>query len=198
MGGGVIILRLLKRFDVWVSLIAGLLVLAAVLLGAASRPGTGEDGGNPEEVDYSTFNPGENGLKGLYLLLERQGVPVERWRHSLRQIDPAITHLVIWQPSSLSDEEWESLAQWVKEGGTLVFSPAPGEQIDPRLTGGVHTLMTEYSGDERSALRPTSVTPPVYGVRRLEGDEGLRFGGLPAGSQVVTLASDGWDPVMLG
>jgi hypothetical protein len=68
---------------------------------------------------YSTYSPRPDGTKALTLLLEEEGVTAAR----LRTVVPDGQGLMFVQNDTfLSDQEWEQIFSWVKEGNTVLWT----------------------------------------------------------------------------
>jgi hypothetical protein len=174
------------------------MLLAALILGARFDSGRQEGAGtDPAQTGYSTYSTGDQGLKGIYSLLEARGAGVSRWRRPVSSLGPDMNRLVIWQPAELTAGELGTLATWVKAGGTLVLSLPPGQALEQLVPAG--NTSAARPPIPVPELLPAGVSPLLQGVQRLEGKEGLYFGRLPdrAGSTAY-LVNSGRLPVAVG
>jgi len=98
-------------------------LLAASLLGLSWIP-RDPDSERPWQAKATTFSPGPDGVKALYLLLSQLGLEVRRLRHPAYAELPA--SVVLWalgrEPFGRVDRR--DLLAFVERGGTLIAPPA--------------------------------------------------------------------------
>lgn len=204
MGGGVIILRLIKRFDFWVVALGAAVVLWALLFGARPggtvTPGTGVD---PADVDYSSYNAGTLGLNGIYGVMEQRGIKVMRWRRPLKELPAKSGRLVVWQPFQLTPDEWTDLKKWVGGGGTLVIS-VPGSlgTLTPGAVPGAAPArgpLPRPAGAAGQELVPAAVSPVTLGVVHLRGAGNMGFAEVPMQPEIRTyVVKTSGEPAVMG
>ncbi len=96
-----------------------LVIIAAVIMVIDSFS-EGRD--NP----YSSHETGPRGVKGFYLLLEENGLPVQRWNSPLTALEPEEGEkqaLIFLEPTrrQVSSHEVEAVEEWVKAGNRLIL-----------------------------------------------------------------------------
>ena len=178
--------------------LAGLLLLGAILLGGAVDSGGGRGTGtDPADVDYSSYNTGPYGLKGIYALMEARGTDVTRWRRAPAHLGYEIDRLVIWQPWAMATEDWEDLTWWVEDGGTLVISVGQGRAVSGILPEwDTHWIPTLAYADSPE-VKPAGLSPIMEGVRALFAPESIGLQNLPPGATVYAANAAG-HPVVIG
>lgn len=178
--------------------LACLLLLGAILIGGAANPGGGRGtGGDPAAVAYSSYNTGPYGLKGIYTLMEARGTDVTRWRRDPAQLEYGLDRLVIWQPWTVSPEQWSDIAWWVEDGGTLILSVHQGITVSDLLPEWESRWQPSLAPSEVQAVHPTGAAPLLEGVRSLYAPDGLGVRNAPAGATVYAVNAAG-APIVLG
>ncbi|GGA35009.1 hypothetical protein GCM10007416_04930 [Kroppenstedtia guangzhouensis] len=91
---------------------------------------------NTSHPPYSSRSSAENGLRGIYRLLDDQGIPVDRWETSWRRL-PDSEGNVLWivEPNGmiLTEPVFENLRNWIRKGNTVVIWSRPGDILSGRL-----------------------------------------------------------------
>ncbi|MFD1394928.1 DUF4350 domain-containing protein [Kroppenstedtia eburnea] len=85
---------------------------------------------------YSSRSSAEEGLRGIYRLLDDRGVPVDRWEAGWNRLPDSEGH-VLWiaEPRGmmLTETAFESLRRWIQKGNTVVIWSKPGDILSGRL-----------------------------------------------------------------
>ena len=83
-------------------------------------------GGGPEKVDFGTsYDASDRGFRGVYLLLEELGYPVER----SRQASGGEIRWILF-PSKTSEKEARTIGDWIKRGGYVLLAVDNSEFAD--------------------------------------------------------------------
>ncbi len=135
--------------------------VAAALSGSTSSRG-GEAGKAPQRTTYSN---NEQGLRALYVTLDKLGYRVSRWRRSFGGGTlPAGTLVIVDPATPIPLPEWQALYRWVSGGNTLLYCADLRELGDASpLPGGGLPLPKESESD-------ATPSQPIYlaqGVTRL-------------------------------
>jgi hypothetical protein len=103
--------------EAWI--LAALLLLFIAASTYYSRRGEeDEQRGRP-----TTFSAGRNGLAALFKLCEREGLRAQRLENDIHHVPDGAGLIVISEPFTrpISAEEESSLAEWVDQGGALLY-----------------------------------------------------------------------------
>ncbi len=103
--------------EAWI--LAALLLLFIAASTYYSRRGEeDEQKGRP-----TTFSVGRNGLAALYKLCQREGLHAQRLENDIHHIPDGVGLIVIAEPFTrpISPEEESSLAEWVDQGGAILY-----------------------------------------------------------------------------
>jgi hypothetical protein len=153
---------------------AKLLILVLLLCGtAAALLSVGEKQPATEVLKphRTTYRSKADGLRALYLTLQRLGFATERWRRPLMSFDmPGPGVLVIADPvTPIAEKEWKAIADWVRGGNSLLLI-ADGRTLAVPFHA---TVAWESKGTTSAhACQPSYL---VRGVRRLAVERGLRI-----------------------
>jgi hypothetical protein len=103
--------------------LAAVAILTAVTLFQQQQPPAA-----PLPDSYSSYDTAAGGYRALYELLEREGVPVERYEQQAGLLDGAIGTLVYSEPLpwdsrriASTENDARALEAWVRAGGTFVY-----------------------------------------------------------------------------
>lgn len=107
-----------RRIDIVLVVIA-VAVLSSIAIGTRNAQMK-----NPRSV-ASTNDTGPNGYRALYEVLDRAGVPMQRFGHRIASLGPDVRTLVVTQYDPLSDAGLDStdqalLKKFVRNGGRLI------------------------------------------------------------------------------
>jgi len=197
LGGGIAILRGIRRTDLWITVLAILSLVGVWILGAVLDSGAKEGAGqDPAQSAYSTHNAGDLGLKGLYTLLQANGVSVSRWRRPLSGLGTEVDRLVVWYPTGMTAGDWIHLDRWVRGGGTLVV--ATHLTIDRIVPGTTVGLVPVTAAAKEVPIDAVAVHPLTQGVKQLKGVNGQEYLSLPQRSGITVYAARGTGPVLVG
>lgn len=75
-------------------------------------------------IEGSTYANGRGGTRALYLWLDEMNFSVERYQESDYDFNGVDGVMWVLEPQDVTREEAEALAQWVDDGGTLVWVPS--------------------------------------------------------------------------
>ena len=192
--------RSLGRAQRVVATVLGVVVVANLTLtGVESTIGGSEPGGPIS----SSFSTGERGLEGYADLAGARGHRVTRLRepltpNTLTPTGPDETVTVVIADAGASDggtpmteEEVQTLVDFVREGGRLVLTGPTSWPLVQRLTGDV---LTASYADPAAELTAWLEVPDLGGALILQGDEGLRWDSTGSLTPVV---GAGTDPAVL-
>lgn len=164
----------------------------------------------------STYSVHPRGCKGLYLLLEKLQLPVERFRQSYRRLDRVSGTLLVIDPRAVAFERDDvtRLEQWIKKGNRLVLFQAPsrgsgdktGKSGKNHEASGKESRTDRLSLARRLGLRFTRLqadgrstctvsTPLLKQVHELNVSEAARWEGPPEGWD--TLVADAAGPLVV-
>lgn len=128
---------MLKKTDILiVSLILAFFIfINLIIVGNARYRGSRGSG----EPTYSTYDPDPFGCKAMWLLFERLGYPVSRWKKPFSRLDGEGVLMFCIQPPVFGREDyWDDLREWVERGNVAVFlsasEPFPVEQLGLRYS----------------------------------------------------------------
>jgi Domain of unknown function (DUF4350) len=138
---------------------------AALILVFAFVPKT-PAGGDAWSVSGSTYSPGPEGIKALYLLLAREGLTAKRWRRPGYSTLGSNETLWFMADGPLGALEKRQLLSFVDRGGTLVVRPkaavallnAAGLQAPEAIK-----LTSTFVTDDASPIEPGENTEVLRG-----------------------------------
>lgn len=152
---------------------------------------------------YSSYSSGKHGTKALYTLLEEMHYKVGRYTGSVNAIPKNAKVVFIVEPV-LDDEDGKALAEWVKQGNTLVLAASMPWSLsqdfdisassNPFVTGDepVTPLNSRYSDgvkkvyvDARLDIKPDSKTESIVMT-----EDGLAVAEQPLGKGRLILIGD--------
>lgn len=160
-----------------------LLLLTLVSLRIASQ---GEPARATEQPRRSINSPRPGGWKGLALLLQRQGMTVERIERAPREWPADLPVIVTGEASTgadWTDAEAEAALRWVGAGRTLVILSGKGNALTERLG-----VTPERAGVADAILFPLQPAPFLAGVDGLHVPGRDRFS--KVASNAVSLFAD--------
>jgi hypothetical protein len=131
---------------------------------------------------FSTYATDDQGLSGIYTVLDRQQM-AERWERQFSRLDADVDKLVVWAPESIDSDEWDDLVRWVGSGHTLIISASA-----THLPGTVGTAGP-------SGAVSASVHPATVGISNVSVGDGI-FTELNGGPLVHLARPDG-TPVLV-
>lgn len=115
--------------------------------------------------DLSTLRSTPGGAKGLFLTLERLGLPVDRRLTPLADADSIAGPLALLAPTeALSPRELDALGSWLDAGGTLLYVARPNDPTAAML--GLHLIPLPPDSVERPDSLMTRAFEPLFGARR--------------------------------
>lgn len=186
-----------RRDTVLLLVLIGVIVLLTTITGSDSAEGAGD----PRTSSYHT---GPMGARALYETLRELGLSVDRRVQPLDDAGGIAGPLVMLSPAQEPTPlELRALAEWVREGGTLIYA---ARRSDPTLDTLGLSLVT-FAGDTlprfaRYGYEGQAATPgadpvaapagPVSGFRRAFAREGALAGG-----RGEVLMSSGGRPVVV-
>lgn len=166
-------------------LVLGAMVLVFV---AATAYFTSAGLDDRQRAQPTSYSAGPSGVKGLYELLDRQGLSVGRWERPIREL-PADAVLIVMEPLArpMDQDGSKALRRWQAAGGRLLLF-ASGSLALPGVP--VEGVAVESTGAATSEERPRGARGSVLsGVRtvRLEGRQRLT---LAVNKRAGVLAAD--------
>lgn len=165
-----------------------------VSLLAALGPGR-EQAGPAGTQPWTTYSMGEQGLGGIYRLLESESPPPLRWRRPLAELTDGVQRVVVWAPAGLEAAEWAALGHWAGGGrGRLAVVASP-----PALAGArPQPAAAPAAAGGASTARVTRLEPWNAGVQQIALGPGLpSAAGWPAAAATY-LADAAGRPVAVG
>lgn len=101
-----------------IGILLGLIGVFVVVTAWLARQGQEKQG----VTTPTTYSVAPGGLRALYQLFGREGIPTERWERPLTQLPPRAGLLVMTEPMRrrLRNAETEALSAWVEQGGILL------------------------------------------------------------------------------
>lgn len=172
-------------------LLALLAVLAVLSMRIASQTETPDDAAHPRRSVHSA-RPG--GWKGLYLLLQQQGVRTDLIERAPRDWPAQTAVIITGEPhftlglSAGGNSRWDErqvkdALRWVENGGTLIVLSAS----DNELTDTLKLKVDEYLRTD-AKLAPLQPAPFLAGVRSVTFPDTERWEKAP--DEAVTLLGD--------
>ncbi|HWI65243.1 MAG TPA: DUF4350 domain-containing protein [Symbiobacteriaceae bacterium] len=126
----------------------------------------------------STYSVDPDGLSAIYAVLKDTGA-AGRWEREVRRLPDDADKLVVWDPSTLEDEDWEQLDDWVVDGGTVIIAADDFEVTESK----------------QLAATPAAVHPATLGAGNI-ATSGLAFLEPPADAMILLTRTDG-APVLM-
>ncbi len=107
----------------------------------------------------SSYAPGSDGAKGVYLLLERLDHRVERRTTPLADLGAARIAFVVGRQVTLRDADLTGLMAWIERGGTLIYGAALSEPDGRRLRAMLGVDLHDQAWGEASKPLPPELAP---------------------------------------
>jgi len=185
--------RLLARIPPLETAIIVVAVAVIVTLGMLEQPQqTAFD-------SYSSYDAASGGYRGLYELLQREGVPVERFEQQLALLDPSVDTLVYAEPLDFDPRQIAPTAAdvsvleaWVRAGGRLLYIGHDDTAAKKKVLG------LPFSRPASAQAHPPRIAPSLQtaGVASLGSASTPQRWLLPHG-KTVSLFDDGKGPVIV-
>ncbi|MDR2670412.1 MAG: DUF4350 domain-containing protein [Oscillospiraceae bacterium] len=119
--------------NTWWIVVLLLLFLAGALLLGLFRPN--------QDLPFSSYNNGPDGVRALYVLLEEEGFQVARKLRSIEETGDGV--LLVFDPDSLHPENPEALAAWQARGNVYMALETPWNFRNGSVSAAsVHKLVT--------------------------------------------------------
>ena len=159
---------LLRRIDALAAMGAIALLLGTVYLRSTQEP-------SPPVSLFSSYDTGRNGYRALYEVLASEGVDVRRYAYPLGLLGHDVRTLV-FPPGPLGSPngafgrtsgDAAALAEWCKNGGTLVAFSQTFDATDWKALG--LGAKTQAQKNAASIARPLSHFAQTRGVRAVRG-----------------------------
>jgi hypothetical protein len=153
----------------------GLVLLALIVLNAASYVEIERAPDSEYNPDRSTYNAGATGTRALFDFLGETGRAVTRWREApaalLKRGSAQPSTFVVLEPKlSFEPEEVESLLKWVERGGRLVIidrRPNP-RLLPPSGNWRIATELKQYPSAGAHPENPEEMTAGVSPARPVQ------------------------------
>ncbi|MDR1158803.1 MAG: DUF4350 domain-containing protein [Oscillospiraceae bacterium] len=131
----------MKRNTWWIVVLLLLFLAGALFLGLF-RPN--------QDLPFSSYNNGPNGVRALYVLLEEEGFQVARKQRSIEATGDGV--LLVFDPDSLHPENPEALAAWQARGNAYMVLENPWNFRNGNVSASsVHELVVSlWSSRERT------------------------------------------------
>jgi hypothetical protein len=190
----------LRRLVARVPLLETALILVSVAV-LVTLAVLGERQAQPAPLDsYSSYDAATGGYRGLYELLQREGVHVDRFEREPAFLDPSIDTLVYAEPlafdprqTTASPKDASDLEAWVRAGGRLLYLGYDAVAAKAKI------LSLPFAG---TAALPPRRTPTIAASLGAAGV--ARIGSVPSGlrwslphQKAVLLYGDGGGPVIV-
>ena len=115
---------------------------------------------------FSTYANDDQGLSGIYTVLDRQRM-ADRWERQFSRLGADVDKLVVWDPESIDTEEWDDLVRWVDSGHTLIISASlmhlPGTVGKAEPSTAVSASAHPATADISSVSMGAGVFTDLYG-----------------------------------
>jgi len=185
--------RLLARIPPLETAIIVVAVAVIVTLGVLEQPQqTAFD-------SYSSYDAASGGYRGLYELLQREGVPVERFEQQLALLDPSVDTLVYAEPLDFDPRQIAPTAAdvsvleaWVRAGGRLLYIGHDDTAAKKKVLG------LAFSRPASARAHPPRIAPALQaaGVASL-GSASTPLRWLLPHGKTISLFDDGKGPVVV-